>query len=87
VTAQLPGKDLLQCLGTLPGTEGLQVTGEGDGFATVTALVAPKADPRDEAFRALNQAGAVIRELRLDLATLEQFFHDQTRDDPGVVRA
>lgn len=82
VTAKLPGKDLLACLANLPGTDSLQVTDESDGFATVTAAVAPKADPRDEVFRALEGTGTAIRELRLDLATLEQFFHDQTREDP-----
>jgi ABC-2 type transport system ATP-binding protein len=85
VAARLPGKDLLACLQSLPGTDKLEVTGEADGFATVTAAVAPKADPRDEAYRALERTGAAIRELRLDLATLEQFFYDRTREDQPVV--
>ncbi len=80
VCARLPGKDLIACLEPMAGTDNLQIADETDGFATVTASVAPKADPRDDAFRALEQRGAAIRELRLDLATLEQFFHDRTRD-------
>jgi len=81
VCARLPGKDLAACVQGMPGVEELQVGAETDGgFTTVTAFVAPHADPRDDVYSALHNQGAAIRELRLDLATLEQFFLDRTRD-------
>jgi len=46
----------------------------GDGFAAVVVAVAADADPRDAAFAALHGRGVAIRELRLQLPTLEEFF-------------
>ena len=58
VTAKLPGSELLACITALPGTDSPQLTGEAEGFSTVSAGVAARADPRDEVFQALSKKGA-----------------------------
>jgi ABC-2 type transport system ATP-binding protein len=80
VTARMSAEDLVACLRGLPGTDEPSVASEGNGFATVEAYVAPKADPRDEAFGALQKQGVALRELRLDLPRLEQYFHQVTSE-------
>ena len=81
VTARMSAADLVACLRGLPGTDEPTVQSEDNGFATVQAYVAPKADPRDEAFSALQKQGAALRELRLDLPKLEEYFHQVTSED------
>ena len=47
-------------------------------FARVRARVEPLGDPRDAVAAALAAAGAKVRELRLDMPTLEEFFYQVT---------
>ena len=83
VTASVPGRDLIELLtdfsrGSLPR----QVCEEGD-FLTVEFPVSVDVDPRDDVFRCLIDAGAVIRELRLNLPSLEDYFRSVTEDGLG----
>ena len=89
VTAAAPaagdgsGAAVAACLGGLPGVVEPQVVSEDDGYATVRAAIEPGADPRDAAFEAMRAAGLAIRELKLDLPTLEQFFAQITEGAAG----
>jgi ABC-2 type transport system ATP-binding protein len=80
------GVDLAGCLAGIPGVGVLQQAGRQERYVTVTAPVAADADPRDEAARRLQSAGATIRELRLDLPSLEDFFHRLTAIDDDTAR-
>ncbi len=81
VTAGLPAGDLSAVLKALPGINEVRVADDVAGFTTMTAFVEPMGDPRDQIFAALQQQGAALRELRLDLPTLEQYFHQVTSED------
>lgn len=72
------GAAVAACLAALPGVAKPQVVSEDGGYATVRAALEPGADPRDAAFARLRAAGLAIRELKLDLPTLEQFFAQMT---------
>jgi ABC-2 type transport system ATP-binding protein len=77
------GPALAACLAGLPGLGKPQVIGEDGRYATVRAVLAPGADPRDAVFGRLQAAGAAMRELRMDLPTLEQFFQQITESETG----
>jgi ABC-2 type transport system ATP-binding protein len=79
--ARPSGPALVACLAGLSGLGKPQVVAEEGGYATVRAGLAPGADPRDAAFARLQAAGAALRELRLELPTLEQFFQQITESD------
>jgi len=49
-----------------------------DGFATASAPIAGTADPRDAVWATLRAADVPIRELRVELPTLERLFYDLT---------
>lgn len=83
VSAALPTSELLACLSGMAGTAAASVLDDQAGFATVSLAVHAGADPRDEAFDRLTKAGARIRELRLDLPSLEQFFTALTDRNPA----
>jgi ABC-2 type transport system ATP-binding protein len=76
VTAAGAADDLAELLRTLPGVLGQPVVAEvaADGYATVEVEVEATADPRDAASAALRSLGVPVRELRLQLPTLEEFF-------------
>ena len=75
----MPGPELVACLTDLPGTDRLEIVAEDDGCTTVKGHVAPRFDPRDEASRRLQSRNAVLRELKLDLPSLEDYFRQVTR--------
>ncbi len=72
------GVDLAALLSNLPGVSRLEQRAREGRFVTVRADVASDVDPRDEVARRLQSAGATIRELRLDLPSLEDYFHRLT---------
>src|SRR5262249_13202617 len=69
---------LAACCGGLPGVGLAEVADLGGGVALLRAGVDGAADPRDAAAQALAAAGIAVRELRLELPTLEEFFHAVT---------
>jgi ABC-2 type transport system ATP-binding protein len=74
VAAALADEVLLGCLRGIAGLSGARIVGREGEWGTATAEVAAGADPREEAFARLAQGQARLRELRLDLPTLEEFF-------------
>lgn len=75
VTATLAADALVVLVRGLPGVSGEpRAVDAGDAFTTVEATVDASQDPRDAAFTALQARGARVRELRLQLPTLEEFF-------------
>jgi gliding motility-associated transport system ATP-binding protein len=79
VCAAASEADLRTCLGDLEGSRQVTVESEVEGFTTLRYLMDPAADPRDEASARLAGKGIRIRELRLELPTLEEFFAELTR--------
>jgi ABC-2 type transport system ATP-binding protein len=87
VTALLPADALGGLLRSLPGVLGetAHVTAAGpDGFNTAVVDVPGDVDPRDGAAARLSEVRARIRELRLDLPTLEEFFVQVTRGEASA---
>jgi ABC-2 type transport system ATP-binding protein len=84
VTAKLGADGLAKVLASV-GSLGLAAVDELDGYATGNAEVEGDADPRDEVFARLQ--GAPVRELRLDLPSLEQFFQQVTEGDEASLDA
>ena len=78
VTASLPNGDLERCFADLAGVGPPRRVGEDGDFRAVEADVAANADPRDEVARRLQAQGARIRELKLVLPKLEEFFRQIT---------
>jgi ABC-2 type transport system ATP-binding protein len=78
VTAALPPPRLVECLAGLAGVAPASAVAAADGFATAEAEVGADADPRDAAFERLRAAGAAVRELKLVLPRLEDFFQSIT---------
>jgi ABC-2 type transport system ATP-binding protein len=74
VECRAPVKELENVLGRLSGVREVEVQANGSNF--VTAAVRPKEgyDIREEAARAVMQHGWPLREIRLEQATLEEFF-------------
>ena len=80
VCAAATAEDLAACLGDITGAREVTVEISDEGFSTLRCILDPGADPRDEAFARLSQRGIRIRELKLDMPTLEEFFVELTRD-------
>jgi ABC-2 type transport system ATP-binding protein len=78
VSAGLPPAELSACLDGIAGVGSPSLDAGEDGFSTLCLLVDAGVDPRDEAFERLSRSKARIRELRLDLPSLEEFFTDLT---------
>ncbi|MEE2886764.1 MAG: ABC transporter ATP-binding protein [Planctomycetota bacterium] len=78
VSAALSPSEMAGCLRGITGTRDPVFDSEDAGFSTVSLAVDAGVDPRDEAFDRLTKASARIRELRLDLPSLEEFFTDLT---------
>jgi hypothetical protein len=68
--------ELRDAIGRVPGLAIESVEPATEGYARLTATVPPGEDPRDAAAAALG--GAVLRELRLELPSLEHFFQQVT---------
>ncbi len=84
VSACLPPTELSACLDGVAGVGIPSLHAGEDGFSTVCWRVDAGVDPRDEAFERLSRSKARIRELRLDLPSLEEFFTDLTyRESAG----
>lgn len=84
VSACLPPAELSACLDGITGVGSLSLDAGEDGFSTLCLRVDAGVDPRDEAFERLSRSKARIRELRLDLPSLEEFFTDLTyRESAG----
>jgi len=67
-----------QCLAAVPGVGRAMVEDLGLGVASFRAEVATGADPREAAAAAVAARGLQLRELRLQLPTLEEFFYAVT---------
>jgi ABC-2 type transport system ATP-binding protein len=80
VCAAATAEDLAACLGDITGAREVTVEISDEGFSTLRCILDPGADPRDEAFARLSQRGIRIRELKLNMPTLEEFFAELTRD-------
>ncbi|MEM7202589.1 MAG: ABC transporter ATP-binding protein [Planctomycetota bacterium] len=78
VTAALLGADLCAALRGMAGVGEPQIVAEEGKYRTAEVPVDAHADPRDEAFTRLAAAGAALRELRLELPTLEDCFQQLT---------
>ena len=78
VECRAPVKELENALGRLSGVREVEVQANGSTF--VTAAVRPKEgyDVREEAARVVMQHGWPLREIRLEQATLEEFFVEVT---------
>ena len=88
VEAHAPAAALQQALVALPFLRGATAEDVGDGLSRLRAQVDPLGDPRDATMAALAQRGIAVRELRLDMPTLEEFFYRVTegadRAEEGV---
>ena len=73
ICAEGTAEALRSTLGELNGMCAIDVVDEG-AFSTLCFTLLPGADPRDEAFAKLTAANVRVRELRLDLPTLEEYF-------------
>ncbi|MCA8955788.1 MAG: hypothetical protein KDC87_06930, partial [Planctomycetes bacterium] len=65
---------LRACLGEVAGSCGVREPVRDGAFTTLCYDLEAGADPRDSAFERLQGAGLRIRELKLELPTLEEFF-------------
>ena len=79
---------LLSATAGLTSLRGAESEDLGSGFARLRARVDPMGDPRDAMAAALSARGLAVRELRLDMPTLEEFFYQVTegadRAEEGV---
>jgi ABC-2 type transport system ATP-binding protein len=86
VTARASAEELAACVVGQPGVLACSGSDGTDGYATVHADVAVGADPRDDVAAAVLRADLLLRELRLDLPSLEEFFRQMTEGAPGDER-
>ncbi len=78
VEAHAAPATLAASLAAVPGLSAPNAVDLGAGVAGFRAGVAANADPRDLAAAALQAAGLRVRELRLQLPTLEEYFYTVT---------
>jgi ABC-2 type transport system ATP-binding protein len=78
LSARLPAPELAAKLAGVKGLGGLTTRLTSDGFTTMSGSVERGADPRDEVYRRLVDVGVPLRELRLDLPSLEEYFQQVT---------
>ncbi|MEY4674877.1 MAG: putative transporter ATP-binding protein YxlF [Planctomycetota bacterium] len=76
VEARASAEGLREALSRVPGLVVESAVGTTEGYARAVAAVPPGADPRDAAAAAL--APCMLRELRLELPSLEHFFQQVT---------
>jgi ABC-2 type transport system ATP-binding protein len=74
VEAHAAPEALLAALTVVAGLSASRAAALGDGVADLRAAVDAGCDPRDDVAAALQGAGLRVRELRLELPTLEEFF-------------
>ncbi len=82
VTAKTSPEDLLARLAGIAGLGPAVVVVEEDGYWSAKAEIEGNDDPRDEASGRLQ--GVAIRELRMDLPSLEEFFRQVTEAQETV---
>lgn len=78
IEARLPEADLLGLLRGVRGGGEPRSAGADGEFVRVEMPVSAGADPREEVFARLSAQGAFLRELRLELPTLEEYFQQVT---------
>jgi len=87
VGARCAGSLLREIVAVLPGVvEGTVEVADGDnGVAAVTSAIAPGQDPTEELGERLQKAAIAVRELKLVMPTLEEYFYAITdgSDDQG----
>lgn len=81
VTAAMAGPELAQVVGAVRGVGEARPLAAEEGYATVEAPLAPDADPRDAVAAELSQRGVALRELKLVLPRLEDFFQEVTEGE------
>jgi ABC-2 type transport system ATP-binding protein len=69
---------LSEALASMPGIAIADVRDLGGGVAMLAASVEVEGDPRDAVARALQLRGLLVRELRLEMPSLEEFFYSVT---------
>ncbi len=88
VEAAATAQQLLAAVSGLPSLRCKEAEDLGDGYARLRARAEPMGDPREAVALALAARSAAVRELRLDLPTLEEFFYQVTegsdRDEESV---
>jgi ABC-2 type transport system ATP-binding protein len=78
VEARADAVALGACVADLPAVLHTEVRPLPDGWSLLVAEVAAGADPREAVAERLLQRGLAARSLRLDLPSLEEFFHELT---------
>jgi ABC-2 type transport system ATP-binding protein len=78
VTAALAGDGLASTVRALPGVTAVQEVERDGAWCTVEASLAPGVDPREALAERLVELRAPLRELRLVLPRLEDYFRDVT---------
>jgi ABC-2 type transport system ATP-binding protein len=78
VEAYLAAADLRRVLAPVAGSSVLAVNDDADGCAVGEVTITSGDDPREQIGRELLRLGAPVREMRLDLPSLEEFFHQVT---------
>jgi ABC-2 type transport system ATP-binding protein len=78
VAARLPAEVLGGLLAGLDGASVPVVSQDAEGFAIGEATIASSEDPRERLGDELLRRSAAVRELRLDLPSLEEYFHEVT---------
>jgi len=84
VTAAAADAALTGALDGLEGVSQIRLVGRAGDFGTVEAALARDADPRDAVSRRLRDADVPVRELKLVLPRLEDFFEEITEGDGAV---
>jgi ABC-2 type transport system ATP-binding protein len=68
-----PNGEVKQALSSVPGVENVNTNAEGS-WQRVTIDTRRGADPREDIFKVVKQKGWSLRELRLEVGSLEEFF-------------
>ena len=78
VEALADGETLRRALAGVPGLSAPRATDLGDGASLLSASIEQQGDVRDAVAQALTSAGVRVRELRVELPTLEEYFYSVT---------
>jgi gliding motility-associated transport system ATP-binding protein len=78
IEAYTAAATLLASVAEVPGLDGATAEDQGGGIARLRAPVVGDVDPRDAASLAMERAGLRVRELRIEMPTLEEFFYSIT---------
>ncbi len=78
VTARMPPEQLVQVLRGVAGLDAWEEVEQQGSFTTIAARVVEGQDPRDDVHAALRLRDVPLRELKLVLPTLEEYFQQVT---------